>query len=150
MKAKDLMIDDWVMCKKKQSHFQIKRISAKWVMDKDGCYSNFVDIKPIPLTTEILQRNGFVLNDDLSHDEFESFVIDKLGTKECYEIVIDWVDSFDNGASDAFNQISWKECWKLHCMCGPKSFEIDGADTIYVHELQHALRLCGINKKIEL
>ena len=49
MKAKDLMIDDWVMCKKKQSHFQIKRISAKWVMDKDGCYSNFVDIVRIYL-----------------------------------------------------------------------------------------------------
>lgn len=77
-------------------------------------------LQPIPLTPEILEKNGFNLSRDKSG----------IGILDTY-----WL-----GEGIGF---------RLH------SFETDYyqfglAKIRYVHELQHTLRLCGIEKEIEI
>lgn len=147
-KCTDLMIGDFVY--KPNSIDNTKMIIGKVEAD-DFYYGRTQTFKGIPLTKEILDKNGFVWDDDFVDDEnFETAFINNLDTIDCYEIVIGWRDSYDNGASDAFNQVSWDECWKLHCMCCLKSFDIEYSEKIYIHELQHVLKLCDIKKEIKL
>ena len=103
MKANELMIGDWVIgCSGEP--FKIG------IVDPDFLYWN--EIQPIPLTPEILEKNGFIC------DGWSWWYLD-------FRIVL----STSKGVS---------------VVCGrQKRFE-------FVHELQHALRLCGIEKEIEL
>lgn len=82
---------------------------------------NGEDIKPIPLTPEILEKNGW--------------------SKDLYDN-----EAYDN---DDFEQLSlWegadRNAWWWHV----------GVELViplnFVHELQHALRLCNISKEIEI
>ena len=100
------------------------------------------DIKPIPLTEKILERNGFKKYEGDYHNEY---VCEKWDETSYYEIVICWKDSYDNGALDAFNHVQWDEGWKLDII-GEGSYNKGWCKTIYLHELQHALRLCGLNE----
>ena len=72
-------------------------------------------IEPIPLTAEILEKNGFVVEPEYCYDNPLQYceIIDGL-----------WIS-----------------------ISGEKYFE---GKLEYVHELQHALRLCGIDKEIVL
>ena len=62
MRATDLTFDCWVYNRndKTKTPFKVKKITKNTVMDLSGCYSNLVDICPIPLTSEILEKNGFI------------------------------------------------------------------------------------------
>ena len=119
MKATELMIGDWV-----GRVFDDKRIDYRqvdWIRTGEigmryqkvwaiGC------IEPIPLTPEILEKNGW------KHRAlFVDMEVDK-------NIKFSWTDMF--GVSLYHNG---------HYMC----------DCKYVHTLQHALRLCGLNKLAE-
>ena len=156
IEAKDLMVGNWVKIHGENKPIRVKAVYPTMIIPNpkdDPVHAVIGDeyLEGIPLTYEILEKNGFVWRDDLTDDEmFMPAIIDKLNTDEFYEIVVEWRDSYDNGALDDFNREFWGECWKLHCMCGMKSFVIEGAKTIYVHELQNALKICGIKKEIEL
>lgn len=89
-------------------------------------------VNPIPLTPEILEKNGFVNQDG---DEYKLFVAD--------------AESYYFG----FYSVRYYFSLKLLCVVkdnknGAQS-EVKGQYT-YVHELQNALQLCGIEKAIEL
>ena len=104
MKAEELMIDDWVLLGGTHS-IKVSKLSQ---------YGEYNDIKPIPLTKEILKKNGF-------RQVMFDFVLDMMHIRrdenvECFYIVV-----------------------------GGKGTRID-----YVHEFQHALKLCGIDKEIVL
>ena len=159
MKTNELMFGDWLFIEdantKIRYNVRVNKIDGSYIYfdseDVSVTGLSYDCFFPIPLTPEILEKNGFVWRDDLTNDEmFMPAIIDKLDTEECYEIVVEWRDSYDNGAVDDFNREFWDECWKLHCMCKMKSFVIESSNTIYVHELQHALRICGIEKEIVL
>lgn len=83
------------------------------------------DIEPIPLTPEILEKNGI-----LYEKQSYYYVIKDDKDLECTyyisQVQGDWTIGVDIGAYDcsAFARIK------------------------YVHELQHALKLCGIDKEI--
>lgn len=79
------------------------------------------EIVPIPLTPEILEKNGFELQRDKS----------ELGTLDTY-----WLGS-ELGA------------FRIHRL-NNGDYQFGLAKIRNVHELQHALRLCGIDKEIEL
>jgi hypothetical protein len=87
-------------------------------------------IEPIPLTPEILEKNGFVKGDTM---DFE----DEIYCVELFNIHYDneerrfWVCNFFES--------EYGTCEINHL------FQIK-----HVHQLQHALKLCGINKEIEL
>lgn len=111
MKANELMIGDWVKCGSR--YMKVTQLAED--MDCD-------DIDPIPLTTEILEKN------------FEK--------KTFYGIYDDYFDLDIREYSDGLYIVTYHSC----------EFNIPD-QTIHlswVHELQHFMRHCGIEKEIEL
>ena len=141
MKANELMLGDYLRLKASGIPVVVhaidydNNISNKHVVDFFFCEGEcsgearynyqLDDFEPIPLTPEILEKNGFVWN--TYHNSLQLV---------CGSTHIGWgfypnCLSVSDWADDANNQIS-----SLNCK--------------FVHELQHALRLCGIEKEIEL
>lgn len=129
MKANELMIDDWVKCVDSThtiSMFaQVDAIEEghNCILVKRDISNWFLDIKylePIPLTNKILEKNGFVKVDGAYQDVF--YCCDGL------DLLID----------------DRLEPWG-YTLYGVFELQIK-----YLHELQHALRLGGINKEIKL
>ena len=133
MKPNELMVGDWVHCAKldyaPENYVANMQINQLYVADLDT-YSfkelKYDEIEPVPLTGEILKRNGF-RNNKLSHDEGDWY----------YNVNLEEVKG-----GLWINVVSSRNV--LH---GRKEF----CGLInYVHELQHAMKLCGIEKDIEL
>ena len=129
MKPEELMIGDLVLYKDKPIMvWEIDEYYNRINTEPDGYNAitcvEISDIKPIPLTDEILEQNGFV-KDNCGEMTLE--LDDALGTTE---IVL--VPSYDK-------VYYW---WKVSNELITKIKS--------VHELQHALRLCGINKEIKV
>ena len=113
MKANEIMIGDLVSY----------RGIVNRVAPADFCQKAWIEeIKPIPLTPEILEKNGWVK--DLY--SFEGYDNEEL---ECLSL---WV------GEDGKNKWWWRVGVELVTPIN------------YVHELQHALRLCRIQKEIIL
>ena len=144
MKAKELQIGDWVQvvesCKYAGAIGCIKTlIDHKY--DESAYFKVFLrsntihigiedicsdDIRPIPLTPEILEKNGFTkLEDESGKQRYRWEYADGI------HISIDFTDT------DPWVHVS-NRCYFAVPYCE------------YVHQLQHALRLCGIEKEIEL
>ena len=84
MKAADLMIGDKVMVKV-LSQIPDTYVLHTWTAND---YSRDIQVKPIPLTAEILEKNGWWFNteDTWYHDEVR-FSIEKWNGKlQCYDI----------------------------------------------------------------
>lgn len=60
MKTNELMIGDWVRCTDPKP-FKVEQIDGveEQVYGDDGFYVDTADLQPIPLTGEILEKNGF-------------------------------------------------------------------------------------------
>ena len=123
MKENELMIGDWVMYNPNVFIDDEYETTKEWFPTQissgedielaiEGCYDS------IPLTTEILEKNGFV----------ESNV---NGCFSLYTLIYDGIS------------FSLKYVRSVFQWLGPLDFK-------YVHELQHALKLCGIKKEITL
>lgn len=146
MKAKELMIGDWVRIDEPDKYAgatgQIQ--SLMYHQEDDAAYFNvFIqgkfgyvsrdvcsdDIRPIPLTTEILEKNGFGnIGDDTYQLEEKPYWF--------------WVDFFNHQYGCEYDTSTYEYEDDEHRL---KLYGIPS-----VHELQHALRLCGIEKEIEL
>lgn len=136
MKANELMIGDWVQivepCKYAGAIGRVKTLIDH--KDDDCAYfmvflqNNTIhigiedicsdDIRPIPLTPEILEKNGFTKG-------YGVWVIYR-------HPLIKWF-------------VLYKKEFGYAISVGESEVNIN-----YVHELQHALKLCGIEKTIEL
>lgn len=133
MVAEDLMVGDWVCVRsndKEDTHnFKIKSIIS------EGVYGpSFVgfdeDLEFIPLTPEILKKNGF-------KEDFETKGI--YWRPDCRKFCI--VKELD----------TWYFAFRVLGETVDKSSGyICISECNYVHKLQHALKLCGIDKKIVL
>ena len=132
MKAQELMIGDWVRTPIDFENgayvYDIDRISSINEYDAfstsefDMC-GDVADLLPVPLTAEILEKN---FAKRLFFDgEFEgySYVTDGMQIDQLADSVFVWI------CPGTINGI---------------------LSLRYVHELQHALRLCGIEKEIQL
>ena len=122
MKANELMIGDWVLVHKPtcKGHRVDYINEMEEEIGADGEIYDVCDIKPIPLTPEILEKNGFrhgcYVGGYYSPDcPFRVFT--KTAGK------CEFTTLFDD---------------EIHFLC------------VFVHQLQHALRLCGIDKEIVL
>ena len=132
MQAKELMIGDWVECTYWKPSKRLRVAEIRRVMDdetKIGVYSdeyvlifNQREIEPIPLTTEILEKNGWV-KDLYCNESYDN--------DEC-EMLSFWI------GEDGKNSFWWHAGLELVIPIN------------YVHELQRALKLCGIEKEIIL
>ena len=136
MKAKDLMIGDYLywgkdkivkvqMLRKYGDNFGIDvvyndSVNLYFCTDNDDIYFYSInDLKPIPLTPEILEKNWFVY--DLEDKLFEDIYPRISMLYAQYRLVENY-------------GINYGEMSEIK----------------YVHQLQHALRLCGIDKEIIL
>jgi hypothetical protein len=127
MKARDLMIGDWVQvpCLIDNTENYNAWCQIKQLRDGDLDVIGFKElsydeIEPIPITPEILEKNGFKYMTDLWYTQ----------TKEMKPIQIVFKET---------NVIT------LSINCTPVPINLK-----YVHQLQHALRLYGIKKDILL
>lgn len=139
MDCKDLMIGDFVyVARGYDKHLTIEKVKGI-IADKDEPYPITIstsetvslnDIKPIPLTDEILVKNGFKKQEDVNE---WSYYKSKDG-KGQYMIL--WSMDYNyleiGSYTDEFGEFN-----RLGTMR-------------YVHQLQHALRLCGIEKELTI
>jgi len=139
MKANELMIGDLVF-----TRGQIEQVTS--IYDGYICTEHYEDshdyyFEPIPITPEILEKNGFIYK-DVAHNTFRGVWVCNVGRR-----------------NNVFIQFTDKVAIEIHNELGRKdekgradlvSFCRDWCEVLFVHELQHALRLCGIDKEIEL
>ncbi len=136
------MIGDWVCTEHDATPRQIDWIRTGEV----GLFWNKVVtppcLVPIPITPEILEKNGFDINgisEDMQPVEErdwsdDTYVWSRQETPdECMQVSV-YMDDPNNFFAEIICQ---------HC-------HVDGVHIKYVHELQHALQLCGIKKEIKL
>ena len=138
MNAKELMIGDWVHVDGKPQkvieilHHGINPTYYSMSDEIEG-YTHEEQIEPIPITKEILEKSGFV--DDLYSE-----------------------NRFILKGKDEEQVFYWFEEYGRHNSCNVFGANIEnshghyfsGRNIRYVHELQHALRMCNIEKEIVL
>ena len=141
MEAKDIMIGDLVKTntnwpkKLREIICRITNVGDNYIAStainnpEINPYGNSVSFCPIPLTEEILRKNGWEYNGKDAKFFPETWVGGGLKLQNaddggyCIVVTSDYDDEDTNSTP-----------FILH----------------YVHELQHTLRLCGIEKEIEL
>lgn len=153
MNAKELMIGDWVKVKEPDRYAGAQGTILSLTSLEGGYYAINIfdvnygyltkdvfneDIEPIPLTTEILEKNGF---DELMSEGEE--VAAMFGRKP--EPTGVWQYGF--GRFDSVAYMPERSFLRIKFMEGCQT---DIANIKYVHELQHALRLCGVEKEVEI
>lgn len=125
MEAVELMVGDYVKCNPHCLGHRVDYISElEEEVGVDGEILSLDMIEPIPLTQEILKKNEFTLKEE---------------EKGMYGVAIAPYYTRDDVPFEIF--------------CDGEPFAIwfkDPVNIKYVHELQHALRLCGIKKEIIL
>lgn len=132
MKAEKLMIGDWLYFNEEEFDYvpvQVESLTMGDIFVKNEnnplCYeADAKDLEYIPLTAEILEKNGFA--HEHSYEEgiaIEKFCINGMRIDQLAEDLFVWICPATNNGILTFH---------------------------YVHELQHALRLCKIDKEIEL
>lgn len=142
MKAKELMIGDWVLYNGQPKVVQMIDGYGDTELENeilcDGMYHKPIEVSPIPLSAEILEKNGF---EELMSEGEE--VAAMFGRKP--ELTGVWQYGF--GRFDSVAYVPERSFLHIKFMEGCQA---DIANIKYVHELQHALRLCGVEKEVEL
>jgi hypothetical protein len=122
MKANELMLGDWVLDTRTKNPLRVNPFMAEMEVP---------EWEPIPLTPEILEKNGF-----------ESMRV-SWGTYELVGV---------NKRVEMHNDNDWilgtGNTWCTHIKTSDEEYMIAHCELTYVHELQHILRLCKIDKEI--
>ena len=119
MKADELMVGDWVHNDLGETQ-QVVELREEGVMLYYNDIYPYDDIQPIPLTPEILEKNGLTLSLYGEH-----FPEDKR-----YDLEI--------------SVVGGRIFWTIN------GHEYDIMHLRFVHELQHCLKLVGIKKEIQI
>jgi hypothetical protein len=142
MRPRELMIGDYVIRKNVPNEIlivdTIDSIRDIVYLDLDGLgiTEKIENIEPIPLTAEILEKNGF------TGGEYKSWTGDVWYLEE-----------------EGFRKIGLTMSRKESTLWGEKikplypdsiGHKFAVPNIKFVHQLQHSLRLCGINKEIEI
>lgn len=127
------MIGDWV--NSDFGIFQIKEIFDDAVRDSRGNDYEFDCIHPILLTGDMLKSNGFELVSDSDSDSDRAKAL---------------VDIYDLWECKTISQTIYVDYYKKR-----KDYSLYSINCIinhikYIHELQNAMRVCGVEKEIEL
>lgn len=143
MKVNEIQIGDWVKISRRNKIGKVYRIDAAngkgngYAAVIDGDYHE-MDLEPIPLTPEILEKNGWVR------------------TKYCYGrdcMELHGADELPEGVDNALSMARWSidNFYQYHFLdlCMWKG-NVSQHDVHFVHQLQHAFRIFGIEKEIEL
>jgi len=153
MKANELMIGDWVKVTDDDTDDsfigqvkvidELENINVQEGEDVAYPYS-IVCLEPIPLTPEILEKNGFYWGHTATEEDF-------CGAVGCGYPDKGWC--FDEGAGEIkiiFPTETDGGLIRLDDQSADKYLELVFVKPIMVHELQHCLKLVGIEKTIDL
>lgn len=134
-----LSVGDWFQARMVKCDYEdlditppmrVAEISSDEVMLQLGSVKHYAfvdDLQPIPLTPEILEKNGFARK-----DKYRFVNIDMLSTVEKYGTkYYDYHNIYKKGKTY-------------------RPIRVEADNIRYVHQLQHAMRLAGIEKEIEL
>ena len=136
MKLTDLAILDWVLINNTPHKIQaIDSIDAEILADddlyyvgEDRCHSED-KIEPIPLTPEILEKNGFERGVVIPSNFYRNIDNERLifsPHSSCYGLgYVHWNESND---ADIMHRLEVQQ------------------PIMYIHQMQHALRLFGLNE----
>lgn len=137
IRAEDLMIGDWAYIYHPTRERIPVKVDGVWIETIERINNGltredspmFRIVEPIPLTPEILEKNEF----------------EKLG----YD---GWEFSEQDDDNHSLFTILWRNDYAvphLRILSFVQKYgEFSSFNIRYVHELQHALRLCGIEKEI--
>ena len=126
------MIGDWVLYNETpQQILEISGIDDEVYLETDELVHQS-EIQPIPLTPKILEKSGFK---KCAGNEWSVFKYED-----------------DDYTKKALYQVLWsaKELYLEIASYTSKTGEFNRFGIGFVHQLQHALRLCRIDKTIEL
>lgn len=128
MKANELMIGDWVMYRGEPIIiFEIDEYYERVNTEPDGYDSirciELSDLQPIPITAEILKKNFTYDSYGFFYFFGDNYLDIKEHTDGLWQVKVDEI-------------MSSLPTWRMF--------------VINVHELQHILRLAGINKEITI
>ena len=125
MKATDLMIGDKVMVKI-LSQIPNTYVLHTWTAND---YSRDIQVKPIPLTPEILEKNGFERSVTIPSKFYRNIDNERLifcPHSSCYDLgYVHWNESND---ADIMHRLEVQQ------------------PIMYIHQMQHALRLFGLDQ----
>lgn len=132
--SRDLMIGDWL-----QDSFgnigqvyrlDTGRVHLRLLQERPQDEEYIVhDIEPISLTPEILEKNGFVFDDVIPECRMFMGIDDRVALRN------------DKEYMNSVNE------WHVH-IDSEDYCTIASCELTYLHELQHILRLCKIEKEI--
>ena len=133
MKANELQIGDYVNYRgqiiKVTSLYDKGGSNEVGWSEKESVWVNADNVEPIPLTSKILEKNGFKVTRNISSSR----------NKDVWSLHVSKYKIFY--ITEHHNKKMFPYFW----------IEIgSNSDIKYVHQLQHALRLCEIEKEIVL
>lgn len=148
MNSKELMVGDWVYCEGQPTpdNVTIETIAEDGVWFNGPIYegaASYDRIFPIPLTPEILEKNGFRIAKADRMCPADRYFWGVEGTRDGAIVEITFYNPDVHGV---------KVLTKIHTQSSHESGinSMHSCDIESVHELQHALRLCKIDKNIVL
>ena len=139
MDVRDLMIGDFIFSKGNEIHTVQgldEDVNGRWwyYSPEHQSWCAVDEAKPIPLTPEILEKNGFTeVKTYYPYPTYECREIEKCVIRIAFP-----QNSDKTKFNKTFYEIDSEWCFIEHINCE------------FVHELQHAPKLCGINKQIVL
>lgn len=121
MKIKEVSIGDWVLAGGRPCRVTLAALTV---------WSD--NIKPLPITVEIIKKNGFKREINFITDKLDDFYSCMDGRVEMYD---------DKTCINSNNE------WNVY-VYDEDNYPIANCELTYVHELQHLLKLCKIYKEI--
>lgn len=149
LKMSDLSVGDWVgvRCGTKINAFKVEEIRFNNIIHKYVALLNnkayglpTTELHPIPITAEILEKNGFVrCSVEFNIYEYTTLLGKILRTTQVHLLTSQSISVFlhDTTIERGFPH---REKTSVSIL----------RDKLYVHDIQHALRLAGIDKELNL
>ena len=131
MKTNELMVKDWVCCNDEPCRIWM----IDWQYNLVRCHHNgnewtcvTEEIAPIKLTDKILLNSGF----KILYDSSVSMKFRATNDEEDVFIYLTFYKKPDDGG-------------KIYLEIESKTMIINSTNINFIHELQHILRICGLN-----
>ena len=153
LRAEELMVGDWVYCTYPSINKCLRVAEIKTVADDELKVVLFDDVRlvfpekyidPIPLTSEILEKNGFIKDEEDEHQKTYHLLVPTGFEKDSHTIKVTLYTKPICGVNVLF------KCWGFIPPYNGGLNDIHLCSILFVHQMQHALQLCGIDKTIEL
>lgn len=150
MKCFDLQIGDYVLVKPSMMPIKVAAVHHKKVGYHAVTHKlNWVRmdlLEPIPLTREILEKSGFYFGYTSGEEDLASNTIAQLSEEDK-----GWVwDEGDGSIKVIFPNEDFGGMIIIDDQSFDRHLSLVYNNEVYVHELQHLLRLCGVEKSLTI